>query len=313
MNLSSSNQPRVSVVIPTYKHRDFVLKTLDSVFAQTFEDFEITVINDGSPDDTSNLLQPLADAGKIRYFEQENVGQAAARNRGLQMARGEFIAFLDDDDLWPPEKLKWQVEFLDAHPEVGVIGGSVQPIDDEGKASMEEIVYKRVINFESMFSSCPFISPGQTLIRAAALHKIGGLNANLWGVDDYDLWFRLLRTETIEVRPQLSLYYRYHSSNASNNRMKMFDNVWKVVRAELPHARAARRPHLVRETYRSLYKGVGNPAITYLRMNKLSSLPDAFREFKAFSHFIWPAIRDRRLMQRILQDATPNMLKGKNK
>ena len=106
----------VSVIVPTYKHRDFVLATLDSVFAQTFTDYEVIVVNDGSPDDTADVLRPLAEAGRIRYVEQENQGQAAARNRGIAQARGEFVALLDDDDLWPPDKLEWQVGCLRADP-----------------------------------------------------------------------------------------------------------------------------------------------------------------------------------------------------
>src|SRR5260370_24652309 len=104
----------VSVVIPAYRHRDFVLATLDSVFSQAFTDYEVIVINDGSSDDTTELLRPLAASGHIRYFEQANAGQATSRNRGIHAARGEFIALLDDDDLWPPDKLEWQVEALRA-------------------------------------------------------------------------------------------------------------------------------------------------------------------------------------------------------
>src|ERR1700719_2929443 len=101
--------PAVSVIIPTYNHRDFVLDAIESVFAQTFTDYEVIVVNDGSPDDTASVLAPLASAGRIRYLEQANAGQGAARNRGIAQARGEFIALLDDDDRWPADKLEWQV------------------------------------------------------------------------------------------------------------------------------------------------------------------------------------------------------------
>jgi glycosyltransferase involved in cell wall biosynthesis len=104
------SDPLISVIIPTYRHRDFILRTLDSVFAQTRGDYEIIVVNDGSPDDTKTVLTPLVDAGRIRYVEQPNGGQSQARNRGLELARGKYIAFLDDDDLWPPDKLEWQTE-----------------------------------------------------------------------------------------------------------------------------------------------------------------------------------------------------------
>ncbi len=104
-----SQPPAVSVIIPAYRHADMICQTLESVFSQTFRDFEVIVVNDGSPDRTAEVVAPFVANGKIRYFSQRNAGQAAARNRGASEARGKFFAFLDDDDVWPPEKLEWQV------------------------------------------------------------------------------------------------------------------------------------------------------------------------------------------------------------
>src|SRR5262245_5620608 len=112
MDLASNARdsgPAVSVVIPTYGHADYLLATLKSVFAQSFTDHEIILVDDGSPDNTAHVVRPLVEAGQVRYLEQPHRGPAAARNRGIREARGEFIAMLDDDDLWPPEKLQWQV------------------------------------------------------------------------------------------------------------------------------------------------------------------------------------------------------------
>ena len=95
--------PVVSVVIPTYKHAEHVLETLGSVFAQTFTGHEVIVVNDGSPDDTAERLRPLAEAGRIRYFEQPNAGQSSARNRAVTAAAGEFIEFLAADEHWPTD------------------------------------------------------------------------------------------------------------------------------------------------------------------------------------------------------------------
>src|SRR3954471_16219960 len=108
--------PAVSVVIPTYKHAGYIEETLQSVFAQTFTDFEVIVVNDGSPDNTTAVLQPWVASGRIRYLEQPNAGQSAARNAGIRLARGEFVALLDDDDLWPADKLAIQVERLRTQP-----------------------------------------------------------------------------------------------------------------------------------------------------------------------------------------------------
>ena len=115
--------PEVSVIVPTYNHGRYVLESLASVFGQTYRSFEVIVVNDGSPDNTAEVLKPLVEAGRIYYIEQPNAGQASARNRGFASARGEYIAFLDDDDLWPADKLSWQVGVLKAEPDLGLIAG----------------------------------------------------------------------------------------------------------------------------------------------------------------------------------------------
>jgi len=116
--LPASETPKVSVIIPAYNTAAFIAETLDSVFSQTFRNFEVIVINDGAPD-TAELeiaLQPYM--SRIRYIKQENRGLSGARNAGIRVARGELLAFVDSDDLWMPDYLAVQVEFLDSHPEV---------------------------------------------------------------------------------------------------------------------------------------------------------------------------------------------------
>ncbi len=112
--LETNEQPTtVSVIIPAYNAADFISAALDSIFAQTFNDYEVIVINDGSPD-TTLLEQALAPyLARIIYLKQENRGAAAARNAGLRIARGRFVAFLDADDFWLPEYLASQINFLD--------------------------------------------------------------------------------------------------------------------------------------------------------------------------------------------------------
>src|SRR6185295_3370263 len=108
----SSEAPAISVVIPAYNVAPFINETLESVFAQTFTDYEVIVVNDGSPDtdDFEAVIKPHL--GRIRYLRQENRGASVARNTGLQSARGEFVAFLDADDLWLPNYLEEQMKFI---------------------------------------------------------------------------------------------------------------------------------------------------------------------------------------------------------
>ncbi len=215
--------PIVSIIIPTYKHRDYILDALNGAFAQTFKNYEVIVVNDGSTDDTAEVLRPLIETGKIRYIEQPNAGQAAARNRGLAEAKGKFVALLDDDDRWPSDKLEWQVECLSAHPEsVLVYGlgqdlGSPENIFPIGTAPSGDVRLK--------FAEENHIrSPGVTLIRTEALRAVGGFDETIWGVDDWDLYLRLSCIGDFSYLPSLALYYRTHEGNASHDILRLYKN-----------------------------------------------------------------------------------------
>ena len=112
----AEEHPLVSVIIPVYNGGRHLRAALESVFAQTYRPFEVIVVDDGSTDDSSAIAQSFPD---VRYIHQQNQGVAAARNRGIDAARGEFFAFLDQDDLWTPEKLKLQIGYLLGHPDLG--------------------------------------------------------------------------------------------------------------------------------------------------------------------------------------------------
>ncbi len=229
---NSSASPTVSVVIPTYRHRDFVLQTLETVWAQTFTDFEVIVVNDGSPDDSAQLLRPLAQSGRIRYIEQENQGQAVARNRGLQEARGEFVAFLDDDDLWPPQKLARQVAELRAHPQAVLVYGHIETVPTENQAALVYTAPESPTGqVKRQFLARNWIvTPGQTLIRATTLRELGGFDTTLWGVDDWDLYIRLAKRGDFIYRVELALQYRLHTLNASKNSWRMYQNARRLQR-----------------------------------------------------------------------------------
>jgi len=180
----------ISVVIPTYGHRDYVCETLASVFAQTCREYEIIVVNDGSPDDTRQVLDPFIKSGQIRYIEQQNGGQAAARNRGLQEAQGEFVAFLDDDDLWDPEALETHLNLLRSSPEAIVSVGAAVSFPVEGVATTRTVPISGNVRCEFLKGNW-ITTPGQTLIRRPAILEVGGFDPRFWGVDDWDLYLRL--------------------------------------------------------------------------------------------------------------------------
>ncbi|MCK8600208.1 glycosyltransferase family 2 protein [Desulfoferrobacter suflitae] len=220
---------KISVIITTYNHRDFILETLDSVFAQTLSEYEVIVINDGSSDDTEDLLLPLARAGRIRNILQDNSGPGAARNRGIAEARGEFIALLDDDDIWPPDKLQWQIAAIQKDSSIAVVYGFFESFGHPplcrhpGNWGPDGWVLQEVYRRNWIKS------PGQTLIRASAVKRVGGFDTSIWGADDWDLWIRLAEIGRFNYVPKLALLYRQHHSNASKDIMKMYINSMKVL------------------------------------------------------------------------------------
>lgn len=224
--------PKVSVVIPTYKHRDHVLAAVGSAFDQGYPDLEVIVVNDGSPDDTAGVLRPLAEAGRIRYVEQPNAGQAAARNRGLAEARGRYVALLDDDDTWPPGGLAALVAALDADPAVVLAYGYAEI------ARAGEPTYRFPAApggpsgdvFDRFVGEGWLRSPGQALMRTATLRAAGGLDPVIWGTDDWDLYLTLSAAGRFAYVDRCTLRYQLHAGNASNQFWRMFVNARKVRR-----------------------------------------------------------------------------------
>lgn len=238
-----STSPCVSVVIPTYSHREYVLQAVNSVRSQTFTDYEIIVVNDGSPDDTDELLRPLVRSGEITtYISQENAGQGAARNRGISEARGEFVVLLDDDDCLPRDRITWQVEALRSHADVGVVYGYPQPVDAEGNFVEPHDAYNSLPTwpwkgpsgdvYTAMTQRCWIVSPGQAMIRRCLLDN-AAFDPVIRGCDDWDLWLRIAENHRFLFEDRLSLLYRLHGSNASRDTLTMRRNDFRLLHKHL--------------------------------------------------------------------------------
>jgi len=181
--------PLVSVIVPTYNRSSFVLEAVDSVFKQTFEDFELIVVDDGSIDGTAEALNQYK--GRLIYSFQDHQGVSAARNRGIQTARGKWIAFLDDDDLWLPEKLETQIRFFSQNPEAMICqtqeiwirnGRRVNPRKKHRKYSGDI--------FAPSLLLC-LVSPSAVMIRRDLFERVGYFDEDMPACEDYDLWLRI--------------------------------------------------------------------------------------------------------------------------
>ncbi len=186
--------PKVSVIIPTYNRRDFVREAIASVLAQSYHDFELLVVDDGSNDDTAAIVQEFAG---VRYILQPNRGVSAARNHGVALSNGELLAFLDSDDLWQPRKLACQVAFFTAHPETCICqseeiwlrhGTRVNPHYKHRKAGGD--IFARSLEL------C-LVSPSAVMLRRELFEQVGGFDESLPACEDYDLWLRIAATEPI--------------------------------------------------------------------------------------------------------------------
>ncbi len=221
----SSSLPEVSVVIPVYNVAPFVAETLASVFSQTFSDFEVVVVNDGSPD-TKELEKEIAPYLKrITYLSQKNQGTAAARNTAIRQARGEFIAFLDGDDIWMPDYLETQMKFLAAENYEMVYSDAVLfgNANFTSKTFMEKSPSNGEADFISLVSGkCNVITSG-TVVAKKRILEAGLFDEELpkIGMEDFDLWLRLAKRGTkIGYQRNLLLKYRVRTNSLSGNNLE---------------------------------------------------------------------------------------------
>ncbi len=193
--MDQNASPLVSVIVPAYNVTEFIGDALDSVLAQTFTDYEVIVVNDGSPD-TEALERALAPyMSRIVYIKQENQGVSAARNTGIKAARGSLIAFLDADDTWLPNYLEVQVARIQADPTIDVLYPNVMMFGGKSQDGEEfmticpssgEVTFERLVAQECNVSNCS-IARRETIIRA------GLFDESLRSVEDFDLWLRVIK------------------------------------------------------------------------------------------------------------------------
>ena len=183
--------PQISVIIPTYNRASLIQRAIHSVFRQSFGDWELIVVDDGSTDSTQDTLISYTNHSKVRLFKTENRGVSAARNLGIRQARGTWIAFLDSDDEWLPTKLEKQMEESQKHPEIFIIHGDEIWIRKGLRVNpMKKHQKKGGDIFHQALKLC-CISPSTVFIKKNLFEKIGGFREDFPVCEDYDLWLRI--------------------------------------------------------------------------------------------------------------------------
>jgi glycosyltransferase involved in cell wall biosynthesis len=190
---STAKAPLVSVVIPAYNAAEYIAGTLESVFTQVFTDYEVILINDGSPDATEleRALQPYR--SRIRYLEQENRGPSGARNTGIRAARGKYIALLDGDDLWLPQHLANQVALIENEPGFDLVySNGVHIVGDRPVGISFEITPQALpVNFDTLLRETCTVNTSSVLAVREVMLRAGLFDETMRRCEDYDLWLRM--------------------------------------------------------------------------------------------------------------------------
>jgi len=211
--------PQVSVVIPTYNRATLIGETLDSVLAQTYRDFEVIVVDDGSTDNTPAVIN-AGYKGLVRYIRQENAGQAAARNTGIRIANGTYIAFLDDDDLWLPHKLARQMPLFESNPATVWVYCDAQVFDDttgQPLHNFSQINPPHAGQVAHHLLQRDFIASPTPIIRRAIFEKVGYFDESglIRRREDWEMWLRIAAVYTVDYLPEVLARYRVHSGSAT--------------------------------------------------------------------------------------------------
>lgn len=207
--------PLVTVIIPTFNREKYIGETIQSVLDQTLNDFEIIIIDDGSTDGTKAVVCSFSD-DRIHYIYQSNRGRSAARNHALNIARGRYITFLDSDDVYLPKKLQLQVDFLDTHPEFGMVYTSAYCMDEAGDllndtyiATVSGQIYKDIAFYVPVTITLPTV-----MVRREVFDKTGGFDEKMDRFEDTDMWRRIAREFLVGAIPEFTCRLRTHTGNS---------------------------------------------------------------------------------------------------
>jgi len=219
--------PQVSVVMSVYNGLPYVSKAVESVLAQTLENFEFIIIDDGSTDGSSELLDRYSVADdRIRVFHQPNGGLPAALNRGIEVARGKYIARMDADDISLPDRLMEQYAFMESNPGVGVLGSQIHNLNPQGaKVSSQWQLPESagLTAWRTLFRCC--ICHPSTMMRTSILRSVGGYDTSVAHGQDFELWTRLVPVTQLMNHSNVLLFFRRGHDSVTNTRSEYQDRI----------------------------------------------------------------------------------------
>lgn len=257
------NLPTVSIIIPTFNRAHYIGDAINSILAQTYSSWELLIVDNGSTDNTEAVVRSFEKTdSRVHYIREDRKGVSRARNTALERALGRYIAFLDDDDLYLPEKLKIQKEYLDAHPKVDFVYGQIEIINTRGELLWVD-PKKPVLTFTDLFEESG-IRIQSVMCRKSCFDSLGGFDETLTMGEDYDLWLRIAAKHRFEYLAVPFVRMRFHDTNTCNVPIPLYaqrDRLLKrvPVNPSLGITAAVKRRRLALNRYRlaRLYKEDG--------------------------------------------------------
>ena len=260
----------VTVIIPTFNRKTLLLEALESVFAQTYKDYEVLVVDDGSADGTQETLAPYRD--RLRYIWKANGGEASARNRGIREAKTAYVAFLDSDDLWDPIFLETAIRHLDRNPELGLVSTGCE-VFPEGERRPRIIPGLLQGDLFSHLFNRNFITASAVVAKRDCFQRVGLFDERLDQATDYDMWLRIAKAYPIAFLNQPLCRWRRHSGNISDRELRHRQCVLQVVSAHFDSTRIPEKAY--RRRHSQLCVSMGR---AYLNQGRIQEAKACFRE-----------------------------------
>ena len=249
--------PLVSVVIATYNMAAFLPFAIQSALAQTYRNIEVLVIDDGSTDNTADVVVPHLANPRVRFLSQKNSGQAVAKNRGIRESGGQYVAFLDADDLWAPDKLELQLPLFAASSSVGVVYSALSRIDDKGDRLPDIPISLHRGRVTGVMLISNFVGFGTSVVRRECFERLGLFDETLGMGIDYDLWLRISTEYEFDYVNRPLLYRREWSGQMSKNWHTRYVKGIETMNRFLRNFPGAVEESTAREAWAHTYSGFG--------------------------------------------------------
>lgn len=261
----------VSVVIASYNMGKYLPTAVQSVLNQTYPNLEINVVDDGSTDNTQEVMRQFSENPRVRYYRQMNGGQAKAKNKGVTEAKGNFIAFLDADDLWTPEKLEKQLPLFDASKRIGVVYTSFQCVDEKGTPlpTPKRPHYTGRISSRLLIEN--FVTGMSSIVKKECFDAVGLFDESLPMGIDYDLWLRISTKYEFEFLDEATYLYRQWPGQMSHNHDIRYECALKIMNRFLNENPGLLDPKTVNEAWAHTYVSRGN-SLKAFNKNKIEAL-----------------------------------------